>query len=260
MSYVATDIHVEINRRAILTQATLTAQPGQVTAIVGPNGSGKSTLLKAITGEIPSRGAITLNGRDARALSLAELAATRGVLPQASALAFPFTVIEVVRMGLAAGRHAAQPRIAEQALAAVDLSHHAQRYFQDLSGGEQQRAQLARVLAQVWEPVERDGPRWLLLDEPVSSLDLGHQLQVMELARAYARRGGGVVAVMHDLNLTAIYADHVALIHDGRTVAQGTVSDVLTDARLSAAFNCPVHVNTAPGDGATFLLPHASAL
>ncbi|TMV13031.1 heme ABC transporter ATP-binding protein [Arenibacterium halophilum] len=260
MSYTAANILVEINRRVILTGAALTARPGQVTAIVGPNGSGKSTLLKAIIGEIPSRGEITLNGCDARALSLGDLAATRGVLPQASALAFPFTVIEVVRMGLAAGRHAARPQIADQALAAVDLSHHAQRYFQDLSGGEQQRAQLARVLAQVWEPVEADTPRWLLLDEPVSSLDLGHQLQVMELARAYARRGGGVIAVMHDLNLTAIYADHVALIHNGQTVAQGTVADVLTDDRLSTAFDCPVHVNIAPESGATFLLPHASAL
>ena len=84
--------------------------------------------------------------------------------------------------------------------------------------------------------------------------------RVMELARAYARRGGGVIAVMHDLNLTAIYADHVALIHNGQTVAQGTVADVLTDDRLSTAFGCPVHVNTAPESGATFLLPHASAL
>src|SRR5690606_21651506 len=126
---------------------------------------------------------------------------------------FPFTVREVVELGLLDGpgllRHEDR---AAQALAAVDLTGFAGRFYQELSGGEQQRVQLARVLCQVWDPVGEDDPRFLLLDEPVSSLDISHQLTIMRLARRFADRGGGVVAIMHDLNLTAMFADHVTIL------------------------------------------------
>ena len=253
----ATNIEVNFGRRTILDSIGFGASPGQMTAIVGPNGSGKTTLLRALTGDVPHRGKVRLNGRDISGVKAWELAAVRGVLPQATRLAFPFTVLEVVRLGLIRGVDARSADLIPQALARVGLLGFDGRYYQELSGGEQQRVQLARVLAQVWSPVEGGEPRWLFLDEPVSALDIGHQLQVMQIARDYADAGGGVVAVMHDLNLTAMFADRVTLIGDGQVLADGAPREVLTDEFLSKAYRCPVRVNEVPVNG-HFILPHAS--
>lgn len=254
----ACGIVVRLGRRAILHGVDFDARPGALTAIVGPNGSGKTTLLRALVGDVRHEGTVLLDGMPLGRFRPWELAARRAVLPQATPLAFPFTVREVVGLGLAAGAHAAEPEIAGAALAAVGLQGHGGRFFQELSGGEQARAQLARVLAQVWAPVADGRARWLFLDEPVASLDIGHQLQVMRLARDYAARGGGVVAVMHDLNLTAMFADAVVLIHEGRILAAGPPAQVLTDAHLSHAYGCPLRTNRTPGPGQVFVLPQAA--
>ncbi|MEM8582463.1 MAG: heme ABC transporter ATP-binding protein [Pseudomonadota bacterium] len=258
MTLYAQDIYVSLGRKEILHGIDFDARPGAMTAIVGPNGSGKTTLMRALVGELPSSGPITLNGYAIRTAKPWQLAGIRGVLPQATSIAFPFTVIEVVSMGLEAGLHAADRSIPLSALAAVGLTGYEGRYYQELSGGEQQRAQLARVLSQVWEPVTEEGPSWLFLDEPVASLDIGHQLGVMQLAADYAARGGGVVAVMHDLNLTAMYADQITLIDNGRVRASGPPQQVLTDENLSKAYGCPVRVNTTPQRSGVFVLPHAA--
>ena len=259
MTLVAENIRVRYGRREALRGVSLTAEPGEVTAIVGPNGSGKSTLLGAIDGTLPHQGHVRLNGLDVSGQPAWKLAATRAVLPQASRLAFPFTVIEVVRIGVQAGTSGDRPEVPMQALARVGLAHYADRLFQDLSGGEAQRVMLARVLAQVWAPVEDGAPRWLLLDEPVSSLDIAHQLQVMEIARDFARGGGGVLAVMHDLNLTALFADRIAVLAEGQLVAFGTPAEVLTDDTLSRAYGCALRVSAPPPADIPFVLPHAAS-
>ncbi|MDQ7263089.1 heme ABC transporter ATP-binding protein [Paracoccus sp. PS-1] len=257
MSLIAADIHVSLGRKPILHGVSITARAGEITAIVGPNGSGKTTLLRSLTGELPCRGRITLNGQDMARMTPEELARRRGVLPQAAALSFPFTVAEVVRIGIEArGEHA--DALVPRALAAVDLAGFSGRLYQELSGGEQQRVQLARVLAQVWQPLEADGPRWLMLDEPVSSLDIAHQLTVMRLAAGYAQAGGGVVAVMHDLNLTALFAQNLVLMKGGRVLCQGRPEEVLTDEALSHAYGCSLRVNAVPEAG-VWVLPHAAA-
>ena len=179
------------------------------------------------------------------------------LLPQAAALSFPFTVAEVVRIGVEARGERADALV-PAALAAVDLPGFSGRLYQELSGGEQQRVQLARVLAQVWQPLDADGPRWLMLDEPVSSLDIAHQLTVMRLAADYARAGGGVVAVMHDLNLTALFAQKLVLMSGGRVLCQGRPDEVLTDEALSSAYGCRLRVNAVPDSG-IWVLPHAAA-
>lgn len=258
MSLIAKDIRVSYGKREALRGVSLTALPYEVTAIVGPNGSGKSTLLGAITASLPYQGRVSLNGRAIDQMQTWELAAERAVLPQASRLAFPFTVIEVVRLGLQSGTAGDRPEVPMLALARVGLAHYADRTFQELSGGEAQRVMLARVLAQVWAPVEGGKPRWLLLDEPVSSLDIAHQLQVMEIARGFARAGGGVIAVMHDLNLTALFADRVAVLSEGQRLAFGTPPDVLSDATLSRAYGCALRVSAPPPSGIPYILPHAA--
>lgn len=256
MSVRAENIRLSFGRTAILHGVNFTAQPGQITAIVGPNGSGKSTLLRVLSGEERASGTATINGM--AATNARQLAQMRGVLPQAASMAFPFTVAEVLRIGHAAGPYASDTTIPPKALAAVGLTDSAHRHYHELSGGQQQRAQLARVLCQVWHPVNRSTPSWLLLDEPVASLDIGHQLIIMDLARRYAKAGGGVIAVMHDLNLTALYADRVTLIDAGRVAATGTPAEVLTDDNLSRAYNCRLSVNTPAPPGTPYILPQSA--
>lgn len=256
---IATDLCVKLAGKDVLHGVTFGAEPGAVTAIVGPNGSGKTTLMRALTGEVPFTGEVCIGGRNICTAKGWERAAERAVLPQSTVLALPFTVIEVVRMGLIAGAHGDDVQLPTHALARVGLSGYEGRFFQELSGGEQQRAHLARALVQVWRPVAEAGPRWLLLDEPVSSLDIAHQLEVMELLAAYARAGGGVVTVMHDLNLTSLYADHVALMRDGRIHAHGSPKEVMTDAILSDVYGCRLRVGVAPDGAHPFLLPHCAA-
>lgn len=258
--YQAQDLTYSIGGHTILRNVAFSARAGDVTVILGPNGSGKSTLLKALTGEIKTEGHVTINGRSLSSLKPWEAARTRAVLPQSSVLTFPFLVREVVRLGFSqgfSGSRVAEKRLTEQALAAVDLAGFAGRYYNDLSGGEQQRVQLARVLCQVWEPVVDDSPRYLLLDEPISSLDVRHQIQIMDIVRGYADRGGGVIAVLHDLNLASMYADKIAVMQDGRMVAQDSGKIVLTDTLIEAVFGCPMKVNHIPVGDKLFVLPQS---
>ncbi|QRM56472.1 heme ABC transporter ATP-binding protein [Sinorhizobium sp. BG8] len=255
-------LSVELSRKSIVRNVSLEARAGEMTAIVGPNGSGKTTTMKAIAGELASTGTLTINGHEIRSLKPSELARKRAVLPQATNLAFPFTVREIVRMGLSIGSNIHPERIdsiAAAALAVVDLSGFAPRLYQELSGGEQQRVQLARVLSQIWEPVVEGEACFLLLDEPVSSLDIRHQLTIMTLARDYCRRGGGVIAVMHDLNLTAMFADRMVMMKDGTVFAAGAPAEIMTDETMEAVFGCRMRVNGLPEAGVPFVLPQTAA-
>ncbi|MDR6900489.1 heme ABC transporter ATP-binding protein [Rhizobium miluonense] len=255
------NLSVRLAGKPVIEDISFTAEAGTLTAICGPNGSGKTTTMKAISGELAYRGSARMNGTEIAGLKAWQLAEMRGVLPQASSISFPFTVREIVRMGLTSGRnrHPEQAdRTATEALAAVDLDGFEGRFYQELSGGEQQRVQLARVLCQISEPIIDGRPCWLLLDEPVSSLDISHQLTIMTLARQFCRRGGGVVAVMHDLNLTALFADRMVLLKNGRLQAKGSVKEVLTDRHLQDVFGCNLQVNRVPADGAPFVLAHSA--
>lgn len=260
----AKNIGVNIGARRILDDVCFTAEQGKVTAIVGPNGSGKTTLLRAITDEMPHTGTVAINGTDTAKMTPVDLATARAVLPQSGTVAFPFTVLELVRLGLTAGRAVSDltsiEHLPHAALKKVGLQGFEGQLIQDLSGGERQRAQLARVLVQVWEPVLDGAPRWLFLDEPVSALDIGHQLVVMNIARDFARAGGGVVAVMHDLNLTSMFADHVTLLHGGRVRVAGAPNVVFNDVDLSACYGCPLRTNTAPPTNAPWILPQSAIL
>ena len=255
----ASQIVVSFGGTPVLNGVSFQAEAGQLTAIVGPNGSGKTTLLRSVTGDVAYQGRVSLGGTDISVLPAWHLASLRAVLPQASTLAFPFTVIEVVRMGLQQSTAGGDDHIALAALGRVGLECYANRHLHDLSGGEQQRVQLARVLSQVWQPVQEGVPRWLFVDEPVSSLDIGHQLQVMQILRDFADAGGGVIAVMHDLNLTAMYADCVMVMAGGSLIASDTPAKVMTDETLSQAYRCTLKANALPAGNVPFILPQMAA-
>ncbi|MCZ2328517.1 heme ABC transporter ATP-binding protein [Bartonella sp. F02] len=233
-------------KKQIISHMSFQAKSNSLTILIGPNGSGKSTFIKALSGEIPYTGKITLNGHDINQTKLCKLAIMRAILPQSTTLAFPFLVYEVVKLGLSVNkRHGSETTLhalPQKALERVGLAHYGDRYYHELSGGEQARVQLARVLCQIWEPVHNGIPRWLILDEPTANLDIQYQLIVMNIAQNFARSGGGVLAVVHDLNLAAHYADKMILLKQGKIHCKGSASTVLTAQNLKDAYHC--YLNT----------------
>lgn len=242
------DLTYSIGAKALVENISLTVSPGEVVAVVGANGAGKSTLLKLLAGDLqPQQGAVSLNDILLNRWDQRLRAQHRAVLPQNTTLTFGFTVLEVVLIGrsphVRGFERPADYAIARAALAAAQVDHLAQRIYTTLSGGEQQRVQLARVLAQIWEGTEA---RYLLLDEPTNNLDLTHQHATLEIACDFARRGVGVLAILHDLNLAAQYADRILMMKAGRSLAFGTPNAILTPQLIHEAFNMPVMVEPHP--------------
>ncbi|MET9296385.1 heme ABC transporter ATP-binding protein [Streptomyces sp. NPDC003077] len=248
----ADGVTVRYGPATVLDGVSLTAPAGEVLALVGPNGAGKSTLLAALAGDLAlAAGGVRVAGRPSTAWSAAELARRRAVLPQSAALAFPFAVEEVVRMGRApwAGTpaEARDDQAVAAAMRATDVTRFAGRPFPALSGGERARVALARVLAQE--------TALLLLDEPTAALDLRHQELVLRICRERAAAGTAVVIVLHDLGLAAAYADRVAVLHAGRRAAHGPPADVLTADLLSRVYRQPVEVLAHPRTGTPLVVP-----
>jgi iron complex transport system ATP-binding protein len=237
---------------AVLVDALTFACPeAKLTAIVGPNGAGKSTLLRLLAGETaPSAGRVLIEGRPIAAFRPWELASRRAVMPQSASLAFPFTASEVAGLGVdGIGRGLSRRDRAEivaRALEQADVGHLAGRPFQTLSGGEQQRVHFARALAQLAAGRTICGRQILLLDEPIASLDLRHQLAVLETACGLARDGVTVVAVLHDLQFAARYADEVLVMHGGRRAAGGRPDEVLTASLLREVFGVRLTAPSLP--------------
>jgi iron complex transport system ATP-binding protein len=232
----ARDLHYRAGARALVSGASLRVGAGDVVAVVGPNGAGKSTLLRMLGGELrPAGGEVLLHGRPIGDWSPGDRARARAVLPQHSALSFPFTVRDVVRLGRMP-YDGAGGRAVDTALERTGLSRLESRLYPTLSGGERQLVHLARVLAQLAGVDGSPAGRLLLLDEPVAGLDPAHQHRVMAIAREEARRGAGVLAVLHDLNLAAQYADTLLVLHGGRVVRQGRAAEVLTSEMVRQIF------------------------
>ncbi|NBZ86461.1 heme ABC transporter ATP-binding protein [Stagnihabitans tardus] len=236
--------------RPVLNDLTLRLHPGEVTVLIGPNGSGKSSLLAALSGTLPFDGQVLLNGQDIRQIPAPQLALRRAVMAQETTLAFPFPVEDIVALG--ASRPLPPARIAAL-LSEVGLKGFAHRNAMELSGGEAQRMHLARALAQAETGLE---PFWLMLDEPVSSLDLAHQVAVIDRARAFAAAGGGALVVLHDLNLAFRGADRILVLHQGALVADGAPSEVMSDALIARVYGCEAPLNRLPPEG-PFLLVQA---
>jgi iron complex transport system ATP-binding protein len=241
--------------RLLIDQVSLAAYPGEFLVVAGPNGAGKSTLLRLLAGElVPASGEVRLASRPLRGMTPLVQARERAVLPQQAAVSFPFTARDVVLLGRHPHIHrrsaetASDHAVVDRALAQVEATPLAYRLFPTLSGGEQGRVSLARVLAQEC-PV-------LLLDEPTAALDIRHQQLALALAREVARAGGTVIAVLHDLNLAAL-ATSVALLRDGQLAALGPPASVLTAAILGDVFGHPVHVLAGP-DGLPVVVPARS--
>ena len=261
----ASDITVRAGAAVLLDAVNFSAAAGQVTAVLGPNGAGKSTLLNVLAGSVlPVRGEVSLCGRPLRGWPRREAAKRRAVLSQRTDLTFPFKAMDVVLLGRSpfAGesRRETDLAVARATMDFCDIRHLAARDYTTLSGGEQQRVQLARVLAQLHR---KDGSfddlsgHVLLLDEPVSSLDIAHQYAVLRLVRELAAKGMAVVAVLHDLNLASMYADAVYLMKGARVVETGPPARAIRVDTVQSVFDVAVRTVAQPDGGAPFVVPAA---
>jgi len=253
----ARSLNKRAGRATLLDGVSLTVAAGEMVAIIGPNGAGKSTMLRLLSGDLqPNAGEVRLKQRDIRSFTPRELAARRAMLSQHINVTFPFTVEEIVLMG--AGERSAREAglLVEAALDEVGLAHFRDRPLPTLSGGEQQRAHFARVLVQLACGEAEHGAGLLLLDEPTSSLDLRHQIDLVEAARRRARSGTAVIAILHDLNLAIRFADRLVVLAGGKLAADGPRADVLTRETIRDIFeiDAVVHQND---DGVPYVLPQS---
>ncbi len=231
------NVSYEINKRTLLKNVSFSMRCGEVVAVLGANGAGKSTLLRMLSGEKKtSEGNILLNGKCISRYSASELALKRAVMSQHNVVNVDFLAREIVMMGRYP-HYQNNPAVNDLDIVAkmmeiCGVTHLEDRSILSLSGGEQQRVQLARVLAQIW-----DCPGALLLmDEPVSAMDLQYQQQTLAIVSAMARKNFMVIAVLHDINLAAQYADRLLMLKNGRKWNDGTPAEVLNTKMCTISF------------------------
>jgi iron complex transport system ATP-binding protein len=254
--FEASNISLQIRNRKILDDVSISIQPGAFTAVVGANGAGKSSLLKVLANEHTQfNGQVTINGKQSTYYSPKELSLVRAVLPQSSALQFAFSVQQVVMLGRHAHKTNANvnQQIVDEIMEITGVEHLRDRNVMTLSGGEKQRVHLARVLAQVWG--ETVYPRYVLLDEPTSSLDIAQQQNIFALAKQVCQRNIGVMAIVHDLNQAVQFADQLYFMKEGKVVASGEAQKVFTKMNIEETFCCRVNVYHDPCNKCPFIIP-----
>lgn len=244
-------VHVEglshsYGDHAVLNGLAFSVDPGVFFIIIGPNGSGKTTVMRVISGVVrPDAGRVEILGRSVRGYGRKALARVVALVPQMATVHFPFSVMETVLMGrsphlgMLGFEQARDFEIARETMAFTQVDHLISRKLDQLSGGELQRVMIARAICQE--------PQIILLDEPTASLDLSHQVRIMDLMeRLKEERGVTVVMVSHDVNLAAMYGDRLLLLKEGRVVMLGTPKEVLTFELLEQAYGCTLVVDRSP--------------
>lgn len=248
-------VHYQVGKAMLVGDISLQVNEREILTIIGPNGAGKTTLLKLLAGDLhPQTGQVLLNGRPLPHHKPLELARQRAMMPQQASVSLDFTAYEVALMGrhphIRGSETREDHRIVEEALHRTEVLHLREQLYATLSGGEKARVTLARVLAQQ-TPI-------LLLDEPTSTLDLRHQHMTMQIMRERAKTGVAVVAVLHDLNLAAMYADRIGMIHKGQLRFIGTPEEVLTAANIQTVFGLAVEVLSHPTHHCPLIVPLAT--
>lgn len=235
--------------KEVLKDVTFQVLPGEMVGLIGPNGSGKSTIIRALTGIIPPyRGKILLDGKGVDRIPRQELARMVGVVPQIPLLPSAFTAFEIVLMGrnphLSFFQYESQRErdIAWRAMERTMTQYLARRRIGELSGGEIQCLVIARVLAQETKAI--------LLDEPTANLDIGRQVEILDLIKSLCRENNlTVLAALHDLNLASQYCDRLVLVNNGRVHAQGTPSEVIIPQNIKEVYGAAGCVYTHPANG-----------
>lgn len=245
MSLSVDNLHFRYGRRTVLDGVTFEVASGAFAALLGPNGSGKSTLVKAVAGvHRPASGTVTVEGTDTSTLGRREHARLVGYVPQHGDAPFDLTVREAVVLGrtphFGIAPRAQDWQAVEEAISRMGLEDLADRSMSELSGGQAQRALIARALAQ--------DTKVLLLDEPTSALDLRYQIETLQLVRQITREQGiSAVIAIHDLNHAARYCDQVVVLHGGRILADGSPDEALQADTLRSVYEVDVEVHLREG-------------
>ena len=245
MRFSAKDIVVRRDGRNLVNNVSIDFSPGEIAVVTGPNGAGKTTLISAMAGYIScDQGRVSIGEFELAHLSAQQLAERRAVLTQASNVVFDFSVSDILSMGLPSAMQGAENLRADilELATECEVSDLLDRKFNLLSGGERQRVQFCRALVQITGNKSSALSKYLILDEPTSSLDLYHVVKLIEILKKLRQQNIGILAVLHDLNLTAHIASSVYLLKNGELVGRGSPDEVLTEELLSDVYNTPVCV------------------
>lgn len=252
-------LSVQLSNQLLVDDINFSVGLGEIVSIIGPNGAGKTSCLKAIIGDMHQEreasvaGVVKLNDKPLNDMPIRKRACYVAMLPQSSELAFPFSVEEVISLGRSphASGSVKDIDIVHDAAQLLDVKHLMRRSYIQLSGGEKQRVHLARVMAQVWyfKEYPSEAPCLLLLDEPMTGLDIGHQQHVMRAIRKFVSQGVAVVMSMHDINLAASYSDRILALNHGKKVAYGIPLDVLQVDTLFELYGVKVNIVKHPESG-----------
>ncbi|MEP7255634.1 MAG: heme ABC transporter ATP-binding protein [Ferruginibacter sp.] len=244
------EIYYSIGKKLILNNVSAEFHPGEFNMILGPNGSGKSTFLKIFSGEINGYdGSVLYAGEKINHFKKEQLAKTRAVMSQQPELSFPLTVDEVVMMGryphFTFNPGKKDEAICNEVMDRMNLFSFKERNYLTLSGGEKQRVQYARVLAQIWKKPEH-GFRYLFLDEPLTNLDINYQQEFLQIARELIKEDIILVAVIHDINLAIQYADKLFFLKEGELVSHGKPKEILNESLIEKIFNVQTTIINNP--------------
>jgi iron complex transport system ATP-binding protein len=252
------NISFSVGKKQILRNVSASFLPGEFNMILGPNGSGKSSFLKIFSGEINRfQGTVLYEDKKIKELRKEELAKKRAVMSQQADLGFPLLVEEVVMMGryphFTFNPNKKDITICSEVIERMNLVEFKERNYLTLSGGEKQRVQYARVLAQVWEK-PTDSYRYLFLDEPLNSLDISYQHEFLQVAVELIKDHTVLIAVMHDINLAAHYADNLFFFKEGELVVHGKPKDILSAAMIEKVFNIKTTLIENPVTGKPLII------
>lgn len=245
------NLSFSVSKRPILLPLSFEAEAGNFYVLLGANGAGKSTLIKLLSNEYEvSGGSVLWKGRPLSSYKIREIAKERAVMTQKVHLSNDFDTEEIVMMGryphFASSPREEDRHVVRKVIEETGISAFTGKPYHQLSGGEQQRVQFARVLAQLEEAGPEAKGKLMLLDEPLNNLDVKYRHLILSQAKAFARKGNSVIMVMHDINLAARYADRILLLKKGRLMTEGKPSEVIRDEILSLCYDCPARVAEHP--------------
>lgn len=249
------NISFTIGSKPILQNVNITVEPNKIIGLAGMNGAGKSTLLKVLSGQHKKyNGNLLYNSSDIKSFSLQQLASLRSVLPQSTTTAFSVNGRAIIEMGRLFFNEPdnVKKHVYEEVIEVVKCKHLLNQPYETMSGGEKQRVQLARVLAQIWLG---NHPRYLFLDEPISALDIAIQHEVMSLLNVVKHKNIGVLVILHDINLMLQYCDDVCFLRNGEVVAKGNSQEMFDAELLSEIFNVPFQIIAS--DNHNWIVPNA---
>tara|TARA_B100000579_G_C22847358_1_gene865245 strand:+ start:932 stop:1720 length:789 start_codon:yes stop_codon:yes gene_type:complete len=229
-----------INKKTLIDNITFDIDYGEIACVIGPNGSGKSTLIKLITGELkPTTGNIIFQNKKIEDWAPIDLACYRSVLSQSNHLSFPFSVIDIIKMGRYPIKNSTKEQndeIYRKLIDIFDLNKNINQNYTTLSGGEKQRVQLARVFSQIWSDNEYSN-KILIIDEPTSFLDINHQYALFEFLKSMNQKGLTILMVLHDLNQAIAYSNKIIMLKEAKLIASDKISEIINTEKLEEVFN-----------------------